>query len=78
MWYPGSGVVLIVLIPDLCHLSYFYDKQKKSQRSYFNLHNSVFGIKILNSGIILKTFQDLVVIIKFRDLQSVFVSLQVR
>ena len=24
MWYPGSGVVLDLSIPDLCHLSYFY------------------------------------------------------
>ena len=23
MWYPGSGVVLIELIPDLCPISYF-------------------------------------------------------
>ena len=23
MWYPGSGVVLSVLIPDLCRVSYF-------------------------------------------------------
>ena len=23
MWYPGSGVVFDVSIPDLCHLSYF-------------------------------------------------------
>ena len=23
MWYPGSGVVLYCIFPDLCHLSYF-------------------------------------------------------
>ena len=23
MWYPGSGVILDLLIPDLCPLSYF-------------------------------------------------------
>ena len=23
MWYPGSGVVIDLSIPDLCHLSYF-------------------------------------------------------
>ena len=29
MWYPGSGDVLIVSIPDLCHLSYFYKKREE-------------------------------------------------
>ena len=28
MWYPGSGVVLDLSIPDLCHLSYFYSLYK--------------------------------------------------
>ena len=26
MWYPGSGVVLYCIVPDLCRLSYFYCK----------------------------------------------------
>ena len=26
-WYPGSGVVLIVSIPDLCTLTYLYEAQ---------------------------------------------------
>ena len=25
MWYPGSGVVFVVSIPDRCRLSYFYE-----------------------------------------------------
>ena len=33
-WYPGSGVVLIVSIPDLCPLSYFVEPTKKSSDTF--------------------------------------------
>ena len=33
-WYPGSGVVTIVSIPDLCTLTYFYSSQFYEQVLY--------------------------------------------
>ena len=36
-WYPGSGVGLIVSIPDLCPLSYFYVFPRDNIRKPFTL-----------------------------------------
>ena len=48
-WYPGSGVILIVSIPDLCTLTYFF--QHFDADFLWKV-----SLKILNSGLILKTF----------------------
>ena len=39
-WYPGSGVVLIVSIPDLCTITYFYcDSIKYICKTIENVNN---------------------------------------
>ena len=34
-WYPGSGVALIVSIPDLCNLITFFRKMTSTSSSFF-------------------------------------------
>ena len=42
-WYPGSGVGLIVSIPDLCPLSYFHVFPRDNIRKpFYFMHNPVF------------------------------------
>ena len=36
-WYPGSGVGLILSIPDLCHLSYLCITQSLNSQIHFHL-----------------------------------------
>ena len=70
MWYPGSGVVLIVLIPDLCFLTFFLmPMQSHSHRvafGYVKFHLPICfplsqAVEVLQNQIVLKRIQDSVV-----------------
>ena len=49
-WYPGSGVVLIVSNPDLCHLTYFTWELFCGNACWANVLVVLFFIQKVNFG----------------------------